>query len=177
MTTTTAPSPLADLALWLSEQTWSGFAQSLAEDFRRRGSLTERQIAAAVSMRNKCQARAAARKVATEVVAPQADVPAGHFAIVSQTGNNDLDFYRVDRPTEGRWEGYTFVKRIIGGRDDIPVRGAEARRVLAAIAAAGAESAMALYGREIGRCGRCHRHLTDDESRAVGLGPHCRNML
>lgn len=35
------------------------------------------------------------------------------------------------------------------------------------------ESASRLYGREIGRCGRCGRTLTTEESRAQGLGPVC----
>lgn len=31
-----------------------------------------------------------------------------------------------------------------------------------------------LFGQELGSCGRCGRSLTDDESRAVGIGPICR---
>ena len=30
------------------------------------------------------------------------------------------------------------------------------------------------YGREIGRCGVCHRTLTNEESRMAGIGPVCR---
>jgi superfamily II DNA or RNA helicase len=39
---------------------------------------------------------------------------------------------------------------------------------------AGAEGCMARYGRELGRCGRCGRELTDETSRAIGIGPICR---
>lgn len=35
-------------------------------------------------------------------------------------------------------------------------------------------AAMLRYGREIGSCGHCGRTLTNDESRALGIGPVCR---
>lgn len=115
-----------------------------------------------------------------------ADVPAGHYAVESATGNNDLDFYRVDRPEDGRWAGYTFVKRVIGGHPDTPVRGREAHSALDRIKNApryvndgedryGWEAAAIRYGVEIGRCYRCNRSLTDETSRALGIGPDCRS--
>ncbi len=104
-------------------------------------------------------------------------VPEGHYATPSRTGANDLDFWRVDRPAEGRWAGRVFVKRVIGGRADQAVRGAEAVAALQAITADHPHHAMVLYGQEIGRCGRCNRHLTDDASRARGLGPDCAGMV
>ncbi len=60
-------------------------------------------------------------------------VPGGYYATPSRTGNNDLDFWRVDKPMEGRWVGYTFVKRVINGNADQSVRGAESLGALAAI--------------------------------------------
>jgi hypothetical protein len=103
------------------------------------------------------------------------DVPEGHYAITSLTGNNDLDFFKVQRPTEGKWKGYTFVNRVIGGKPNVAVRGTTARKALEAILAAGPENAARTYGQEIGRCSRCNRHLTDADSRALGTGPECRN--
>jgi hypothetical protein len=103
------------------------------------------------------------------------EIAAGYYAVESATGNNDLDFYRVDRPTEGRWAGRTFVKRIIGGNPDIQVRGAEARNALNRILAAGPDDAKKKYGQEIGQCGECNRHLTDETSRELGIGPVCRS--
>jgi hypothetical protein len=100
-------------------------------------------------------------------------VPAGYYATTSRTGNNDLDFWAVDVPAEGKWAGYTFVSRVIGGHEDTRVRGAEARAALEAIQADGPFYAAQTYGRNIGRCGRCNRHLTDETSRALGLGPDC----
>jgi Family of unknown function (DUF6011) len=105
------------------------------------------------------------------------DVPAGHYAIPSLTGNNDLDFFRVDRPEEGTWAGRTFVHRVIGGKPDSRVRGTTARQALEAIIAAGPDKARQLYGQEIGRCWRCNRHLTDETSRYWGIGPDCAGQV
>jgi hypothetical protein len=102
------------------------------------------------------------------------DVPEGHYAIPSLTGNNDLDFFRVDRPTEGKWAGYTFLKRVVGGKPDLPVARAQRRTVLEAIEAAGVDAARQQYGVSIGRCYVCNRHLTDELSRQLGIGPDCR---
>lgn len=120
-----------------------------------------------------CQAQIAKTPRAT-AGQPLPEVPEGFYAVTSRTGNNDLDFFSVDRPSEGRWAGYVFVKRVIGGHEDTPVRGAEARQALEAIASAGISESQALYGIEIGRCGVCNRHLTDEVSRSLGIGPTCR---
>lgn len=108
---------------------------------------------------------------------PYPDVPAGHYAVPSLTGNNDLDFFRVDRPTEGTWKGRTFVKRVIGGHPDTSVRGVTAVKALKAILAQGIDEARTDYGTHIGRCWKCNRHLTDETSRALGIGPDCRAGL
>lgn len=154
----------------------SNFAKSLHTQFFAKGYLSDRQIACAEDMMGKALA-------ATTVTAPAeqaggTDIPevaAGHYAIKSLTGNNDLDFFRVDRPTEGKWAGYTFVKRVIGGKADVRVPFKLALRVLALIQAD--TEAMGRYGQEIGRCGKCNRHLTDETSRSLGIGPECRKGL
>lgn len=102
------------------------------------------------------------------------DIPAGHYAVPSLTGNNDLDFFRVDKPTEGKWAGYIFVKRVIGGRPDNRVTKTTKFQALNAIRQAGPAAAAMLYARELGRCSTCNRHLTDEISRRVGKGPECR---
>jgi hypothetical protein len=102
-------------------------------------------------------------------------VPAGHYAVDSATGNNDLDFYRVDCPEDGKWAGRVFVKRVIGGHPDTAVRGAEAKAALKRIFEAGWQEAARRYGQELGRCGVCNRTLTDETSRAYGIGPVCRD--
>lgn len=103
------------------------------------------------------------------------DVPAGHYAVISRTGNNDLDFFRVDRPIEGRWAGRTFVKRIIGGRPDQAIRNAEQRQALERIAN-DIPGAAQIYGQQVGRCCICNRTLTDEVSRAAGIGPDCSQI-
>jgi Family of unknown function (DUF6011) len=104
-------------------------------------------------------------------------VPEGHYAIASATGNNDLDFFRVDRPTEGDYAGRTFVKRVIGGKPDANIRRSEYRAVLQRILDAGPEQAATLYGQALGQCWRCNRHLTDELSRKLGIGPDCRSRM
>lgn len=100
------------------------------------------------------------------------EVPAGHYAVEI---DGVLKFYKVDRPTEGRWAGRTFVK--VQASDDLyAVRGAGAAAVLKAIAA-DPKTAMLRYGQEIGSCGHCHRTLTNEESRAAGIGPVCRGKM
>lgn len=125
----------------------------------------------------KAQRREDQKPVSTVTTIPTSrypEVPAGHYATQSATGNNDLDFWVVQKGNEGtRWEGYTFVKRVIGGHEDTPVRGAQARKALQAIVDAGIYESGALYGQSIGRCGRCNRHLTDEVSREQGYGPEC----
>ena len=73
----------------------------------------------------------------------------------------------------GTWAGRTFVKRVIGGRPSVNVRGRTMREALKAIEAASVEESRTLYGKEIGRCWRCNRHLTDELSRQRGIGPDC----
>lgn len=104
---------------------------------------------------------------------PFPKVPAGHYATTSATGNNDLDFWRVNVPEDGRWKGYQFVKRVIGGRPSQAVRGAQARAALEAIIKEGIDKCGVRYGQTIGKCRFCNRHLTDEESRQRGCGPDC----
>jgi hypothetical protein len=104
----------------------------------------------------------------TRVALP--DVAAGHYAVEV---DGVLKFFRIDRPTQGKWKGYTFVK-VQASDDYFPVKGAAAKFVLESVevdpAAAGER-----YGREIGRCYVCNRTLTDETSRALGIGPDCRS--
>lgn len=105
-----------------------------------------------------------------------ADVPAGRYAIES-SGDNDLVFYRVDRPTEGPYAGRVFVKMVVGGHEDRNVAWRNIPGILARIADAGVMEATIRYGHELGKCGHCGRHLTDEASRAAGIGPVCAAKL
>jgi hypothetical protein len=104
-------------------------------------------------------------------------VPSGHYATLSATGNNDLDFWKVNRPTEGKWAGWVFVYRVIGGRPDQRITYKSQESALKAIESHGIEESGALYGWTIGRCYKCNRHLTDETSRTLGIGPDCRSQL
>lgn len=88
-------------------------------------------------------------------------------AAIPSLGHNDLDFIVIKSNR---------VLRTIGGRDDQPLAPAQAitllDRIIAMSSDERAEAAVA-YGREIGSCGRCGRHLTDKASRDAGLGPDC----
>jgi hypothetical protein len=151
--------------------------RSLLNDHRTAGTLTRKVVSKAIETllatpkAPAAHVPASAPQVAQD--APQVvDVPAGHYAIASR-GTNDLMFVRVDRPTEGKWAGRTFVKMIVGGHPDAPVARNRVADVLARIVEAGTDDAARLYGQEIGRCCRCNRTLTDEASRAAGIGPDC----
>ena len=100
-------------------------------------------------------------------------VPPGLYALATSTG---LKFYKVERPTEGRWKDYTFVS--IQHSDEFTQIKDSARKgkILRTIGN-DPEGAMALYGKTIGRCGKCSRTLTNEESRARGIGPVCAEAL
>lgn len=97
------------------------------------------------------------------------DVPAGRYAIEE---DGVLKFFRVDRPTEGHWAGWVFLK--IQASDDLHrVRDRDrCERIYKAIAH-DPRAASIRYGREIGACGICGRTLTDPDSIAAGIGPVC----
>jgi len=101
------------------------------------------------------------------------DVPDGYYAI-------DIDgtvkFYRLDTGKDtGRWAGFRFLS--VQASDDFhPIKGLDTkRRVLEAILKQKPEEAAKRYGIEIGSCGVCGRTLTDETSRAYGIGPVCRD--
>ena len=99
-------------------------------------------------------------------------VRAGRYAVEI---DGVLGFFKVDCPTEGRWAGYVFVKQMASDTE-YPVRGFRRGAVLDAIAQS-PQAASVRYGREIGKCGVCGRTLTNEESRAAGIGPICRGEL
>lgn len=103
---------------------------------------------------------------ATQVELPQ--VPAGGYALdaVGDEGNQTV-FYVV---WHGR-NGYIGLNRQISDRQ-VRVPWAQVPSILARIAA-DTEGALVRYGRELGVCGHCRRTLTNDESRARGIGPVC----
>jgi hypothetical protein len=104
----------------------------------------------------------------------EAKVPAGRYAV--QMADDRLHFFVVDKPDTGRWSGYTFVKE--QASDTLhPVKSPKRREgILQAIAKDPGE-AMLRYGLELGKCGHCGRTLTNEESRAAGIGPICSGKM
>ena len=103
----------------------------------------------------------------------------GYFALPCKTGNNDLDFIRIGT-NQGRGnpanKGKRRVQRFLGGHGPIQIEWAEQIIFAKAVAALTAEersSAKELFGREVGACGCCGKSLTDETSRALGIGPVC----
>lgn len=97
------------------------------------------------------------------------DLDAGRYALPN--ANGELEFFKVDAPTDGKWVGWVFVKQQAGD-NYYPVKGNRRGWVIDAIKA-DPKAAMLLYGRELGVCGHCGRTLTDEQSRANGIGPVC----
>lgn len=96
------------------------------------------------------------------------DVPAGSYAIDgSDDAINTTMFVRV-------WHGRGRV-RVYQKLSDTsnPLPRSATRGILERIAAAGVMECAERYGRELGECGVCHRELTNDVSRARGIGPKC----
>lgn len=111
------------------------------------------------------------------------NVPDGRYAImvdemVAGESVETLKFFKVKTPTEGRWQGFTFLDAGRGGaHGDLqwtPVKALEYKtRVLNQIAENPQEAGMK-FGQEVGVCCRCGRSLTDETSRSLGIGPDCR---
>lgn len=109
--------------------------------------------------------------------APQAlgDVPAGRYAVWMEEAQA-IRFYHVQRPTEGRWAGYVFVK--VQASDDLhPIKNRQARDKILELIAADPAAASLAYGRELGHCGVCGRTLTHPESIDRGIGPICAEKM
>jgi hypothetical protein len=99
-------------------------------------------------------------------------IPEGRYWI----GYPEDRFIKVDKPTEGRWSGYTFV-HVQASDNFFPVRDrAKREEILQEIAKDPLES-MRQYGLKLGVCGRCGLTLTNEVSRSIGFGPICCEAL
>lgn len=179
---------LADLATWLETQTWSDFAQSLAKQYRSKGSLSPKQVAAAESMRAKVKpAPEAAPKVSVPEF-PDVDqtpsgldlheLPSGYYAV---PGGETRLKVRVAHGKPGtKWAGWTFVsdgaeygqRRAYGSQRPEGLYKGEIQEALTAILENPLEAQKA-YGQLTGTCGACGRILEDESSIANGIGPVC----
>lgn len=103
-------------------------------------------------------------------------VPPGRYALPNGAGaTNKHSFYVVERADEGRWAGKTFLKRYKSDDEqNIPVN--QAITILTRLAA-DTQGYMLLFGQLEKHCGHCGRRLTNDVSRARGIGPKCAQNM
>lgn len=102
------------------------------------------------------------------------DIPDGYYALREE--GDHIKFFRVStwkhpykqEPRPGRK-----VQSVVGGDKLYPMNRAGGRTILREIREAGVRETAKLYADEIGRCCRCNLSLTDEESRARGMGPTC----
>lgn len=115
------------------------------------------------------------RTLAGELVA-RGNSTGARFAVDTQEGAvNKVAFWWIV-PGKRDHAGKFFLRQVIGGQGPVRVRMSPEAMVSIArkIMAAGPSEAMLRYGREMGACGACGTELTNDESRALGIGPECR---
>lgn len=101
-------------------------------------------------------------------------VAAGRYAVPAADGSTQ--FYKVDRPTDGKFAGWTFVKWVREGGYETTLPKRQARVVLENIAT-NPRDALVAYGRKTGVCGMCGRTLTDADSIDAGIGPVCASRI
>lgn len=104
---------------------------------------------------------------------PNGSRKVGYFAV--RTAAGPVRFYRVTAPVGGKWDGRVFVDAQASDDYHAVKNPASLSVVLGAILD-DPEAAALLYASELGRCSRCARTLTDEESRAAGMGPDCRAL-
>lgn len=105
-------------------------------------------------------------------------LPEGRYALPRNTpdsAGNMITFFEV---FEGR-KGKRIVQLIADGGHDyaqktLPV---DFQVYAAKHIAEDVKGAMARYGHETNTCGKCGRPLSNDESRAAGIGPKCAKSL
>jgi Family of unknown function (DUF6011) len=90
-------------------------------------------------------------------------VPDGRYAIRHEDGV--VRFYKVNTPEDGKWKGRTFVE--VQASDEFhPVRNHEQRGKILLVIKADPQTARV-----------CGRTLTDEQSRADGIGPVCKTKM
>lgn len=96
-------------------------------------------------------------------------VPDGNYAFFEGDPADDLvKFYRVS--TNGTW------KNLAARASDTlyPIKNTSAKvAIMRRILEVGLDECRTLFVQKLDRCWMCGRHLTNDESRAIGMGPDC----
>jgi hypothetical protein len=106
-------------------------------------------------------------------------LPAGRYALPRRettVSSNDITFFQVVEFKTGPRKGQRRIFQLVANGAGLGRQGLAPKLQVFAMRhiLADMPSAIALYGQTIGRCSRCHRDLTNGESRAIGLGSECR---
>lgn len=182
------------LLTFLRKATWSSFAQSMADAVNKYGSLTEKQLAAALSMKAKADAKAAERAAdaAKRTVELDASAIKALFATAAQNGLKRRALLagaaegegtlRLSPASEhGQNAGAIWIKadgEFVGGikadgrftpRKGTPEWVAKAIERVCHDPAGEAR----LFGQRTGSCMCCGRELTKHASIEAGIGPIC----
>jgi hypothetical protein len=107
-------------------------------------------------------------QIETRKTAPTAEVADGRYAVEHE---GVLKFFKVKN---GNRPGFVFLD-VQASDDWHAIRNVTRIREIVALIAQDPQAAMVRYGHELGECGRCGRTLTDEASRAAGIGPVCIN--
>lgn len=114
-----------------------------------------------------------ARPTYAQVDALAATVPTGMYALPrreASTAGNTMTFFKVHQ-----YRGGHRIVQLLGSVGAFAERPLPLVHQLYALThiSEDVRAAAVLFGQETGTCGRCGSPLTNDASRARGLGPHC----
>jgi hypothetical protein len=107
-------------------------------------------------------------------------LPPGRTYYAVPNSDGKTTFLVVDRPDD-KWAGWAFVRQFIGGQGIAQRLGSQRPggfyrgqwEALINAVLADPQAAAERFGKELGHCGACNLPLTDEDSRARGLGPIC----
>lgn len=171
--------------------TWNSFVLSLFDQFEAKGSLSDKQVAAAINQIEKAAARdaeRAAEKAKAIAEAPVIDLGnvRAMFEVAKSNGLKKPGLWFGDlkiseAPATGRNAGALYVKQNgeyagkIDGSTFHPGWGIKQGPILEALLeiAANPADVLRVKGKQTGKCCCCGRELSDPESVANGIGPIC----
>lgn len=132
-------------------------------------------------------AKPAFARVSVEEMQTWRKIPVGrgdtaYYALLA-ADSGEVSFFRVRRPSEGKYAGKTYVDQQ-SGDNFLRMDFRPSAAVLSAIAKNPLAAAV-LYGKKIKRCAMCHRSLTDDKNKGKdgltslerGIGPDCAEKM
>jgi hypothetical protein len=177
---------------WLAAHSTNSFAQSLSEQLNKRGSLSEKQVAAitnAIARDAERQAAYAAEKVKVAENAPTVSIAkieesflhakdkgikrpklrldTFKFSLAPDTGKNAGSIYVIDRDSD-QYLGKVTDGKFLRVRDCNDEQ--EARIVEVCT---DPKAAAVAYGKRYGSCSCCGKELTNHASIDLGIGPIC----